>query len=906
MTKDYLSDGVLVYDRYYCTKPNTPLLVIKRILLAAAFCVCSMVFLLGQYRLPVSVPAMAAVCAASCIGFSVLFIFVKKRYVLPALFLTAGLIAWWNLEPLLERLSYFADACIMLVDGRFVSPAPYLFHYIDDLTELNSGYTGGVIFGTAAVCVLYGLIVSACTSGKLVPVIPGLLFTAMCVPGLIAEKLEFSLWLVPALAAFAGLCAIRKNYSNGIAVHGGSSGDLRRHIRREERSFLRNISGSPSKKRTQMRCNYYSKYFSTGMYCAALTAVCLLTGSAIIPAGGSIDYKPVYNFFVGLVSETPGTQSPFDDGTASDYFTHTGNEQQDMLNIISPGTGSREIIRVDYTGNRPVYLRGDIGIDFTGKSWTTAVGSEPEQWRLSGLKDSYRPCESRVIAALLSATESGSSGTLRGADGEAVITASDISIEYLCDTDVVFLPPYTAEFSFYNSDSFDVYSDYAVRVSESAGSHINSVQCTALLPSYMSNESYSGDPAAFAGVEAAFADAMCAPNDIYSTVVPEMTAPDILAEYERFVEQTYSGVPGDYGQRIDDFIRSKLEEIISSVSGRYSSGLISTAQYRYDTAAAVAEYLRTNYTYTLDTEPSADPVMKFLNETKRGHCALYASSLTLILRQLGIPARYCTGFYVEGENGSHSVVLREKNLHAWVEVYTGQLGWVTFDPTSSAAYPGRNNGAASVSSEETVKPHTEEPVSEDTPSTETPTAEVENVTTVHAPTEQPVTAETTDVSEVETAQPPSFLEVIAPFLPVAAAVMIISGIAVFILVKLHQLKKSARGSMSRLKRSGTASSRRIYTLVLTLLDYRGISPGKGEMPQEFWRRADNEFGTSFEDDLSLLEAMEFGEHEVSDSEHAQLYSQLERIIAKIRPFGFPGNVQVLRIIKNCSKKSGKL
>ena len=37
MTKDFFSDGVLVYDRYYCSKPVTPLLVIKRILLAAVF-----------------------------------------------------------------------------------------------------------------------------------------------------------------------------------------------------------------------------------------------------------------------------------------------------------------------------------------------------------------------------------------------------------------------------------------------------------------------------------------------------------------------------------------------------------------------------------------------------------------------------------------------------------------------------------------------------------------------------------------------------------------------------------------------------------------------------------------------------------------------------------------------------
>ncbi len=72
--------------------------------------------------------------------------------------------------------------------------------------------------------------------------------------------------------------------------------------------------------------------------------------------------------------------------------------------------------------------------------------------------------------------------------------------------------------------------------------------------------------------------------------------------------------------------------------------------------------------------------MQFLDDTKRGHCSLYASAMTLILRELGIPARYCTGFYVEGENGGGSVLLREKNLHAWVEVYLGEYGWVNIRP----------------------------------------------------------------------------------------------------------------------------------------------------------------------------------------------------------------------------------
>ena len=76
--------------------------------------------------------------------------------------------------------------------------------------------------------------------------------------------------------------------------------------------------------------------------------------------------------------------------------------------------------------------------------------------------------------------------------------------------------------------------------------------------------------------------------------------------------------------------------------------------------------------------------MQFLNETKSGHCSLYATAMTLMLRRLGIPARYCTGYAVHPQTVSGNVkVLKQRDLHAWVEVYMDDFGWVTFDPTSA-------------------------------------------------------------------------------------------------------------------------------------------------------------------------------------------------------------------------------
>lgn len=885
MTKNIYSDGVLVYDRYYCSKPHTPLLVINRILLAVTYCVCSMLFILSEYGFPVDLPLMAAVCAAVCGGLSALFVFVKKRYAIPALILTAGVIVWQTFEPLVQRLSYFADGCMLLVEGRFLYPRRFLFHSGEVLDAGNAEYIAGLTLGTVLLCIVYSVISASLFSGKSVPFPAMLLTILLCVPVLISERLEFSVWLIPALAAFSGLCAIRRCYSGGLAMKHCATGDYRRRLYREEKTFMQRTATAPFFKRLEMRCNFYSKYFSVGMYCAALVAVCLIAGASVIPEGGSIDYSGIYEFISNLGSESGVSQSPFEEGTASEYFSKNNDQQHDRLNIISPGRGEREILRVNYTGDRPLYLRGDIGIDFNGTSWTTAVGEEPELWRSSGLKDNYRPCESRVIAALLSASdiESGTSSVSH------LITASDVTIDYLCSTNVVFLPPYTAEYSFYNNENFEVYADYVVRVSEQAGSHVNSVRCTALLPSYMSNETYTGDPNGFWEVEKSFDDSLCTPNDIYNSVVPEMTGDNILADYEEYVTATYLSLPDSFDKDIFEYIQRTMRDELTDLQGKYLGGEMSKAQFRYAAASYIAEYLRENYSYSLDgSNNSRNPVMQFLNDTKRGHCSLYASAMTLILRQIGIPARYCTGFYVESEDGSNSVLLREKNLHAWVEVYTGQYGWVTFDPTSTSAYPGRNNSPAQENKDDI--PNSEKP--EPRPTVENRPPEK----TEEATAQQVMSSEETSEISSQSGNNAS-LDLLRVILPAALPIVAVLTVGIILLTRIHRLKQKARSTLEYL-RSGdsTICAVTIYNLIISLLEQMKITPGRGELPTDFWHRVDEKLGTTLSQYSDTLSAMEFGEHSVSDEQRVCILSELEQILSVIKPFNFPGNNRVLKTI----------
>ncbi|MCX6597052.1 MAG: transglutaminaseTgpA domain-containing protein [Acidobacteria bacterium] len=108
------------------------------------------------------------------------------------------------------------------------------------------------------------------------------------------------------------------------------------------------------------------------------------------------------------------------------------------------------------------------------------------------------------------------------------------------------------------------------------------------------------------------------------------------------------------------------------------------------TPAAIENYLRTQFAYTLDGvgSPVDDPLAHFLFERRAGHCEYFASAMAAMLRAVDVPSRVITGFQ-GGEFNPYSkwTVLRASDAHAWVEAFIEGRGWVTFDPTPADPNP---------------------------------------------------------------------------------------------------------------------------------------------------------------------------------------------------------------------------
>ena len=90
------------------------------------------------------------------------------------------------------------------------------------------------------------------------------------------------------------------------------------------------------------------------------------------------------------------------------------------------------------------------------------------------------------------------------------------------------------------------------------------------------------------------------------------------------------------------------------------------------------------FVYTLTPELiSGDTIDDFLFNSKQGFCEHYATAFTVLMRAAGIPARVVAG-YQGGEVNpiGNYLIVRQRDAHAWTEVWLEGKGWIRIDPTS--------------------------------------------------------------------------------------------------------------------------------------------------------------------------------------------------------------------------------
>jgi transglutaminase-like putative cysteine protease len=177
-----------------------------------------------------------------------------------------------------------------------------------------------------------------------------------------------------------------------------------------------------------------------------------------------------------------------------------------------------------------------------------------------------------------------------------------------------------------------------------------------------------------------------AAGEVYSVQAspPNATVAELReasTEYPEWVTERYLQLP----ETITDRTRALAEEIAAGHDNPY------------DIAFAVTNWLRSNITYadTIAAQPARqDAIDWFLFDLRQGFCNYYASAEVILLRSLGIPARFSVG-YAQGEKlVDPRYYVRQRDAHAWPEVYFPDIGWVEFEPTASQPLIVRLSGGA--------------------------------------------------------------------------------------------------------------------------------------------------------------------------------------------------------------------
>lgn len=128
--------------------------------------------------------------------------------------------------------------------------------------------------------------------------------------------------------------------------------------------------------------------------------------------------------------------------------------------------------------------------------------------------------------------------------------------------------------------------------------------------------------------------------------------------------------------------------------GRHSRALALAEQWRVGekdprriVARALALFNAEPFYYTLS--PPAlleDAVDQFLFNTRRGFCEHYAAAFVILMRGAGVPARVVTGYQGGAVNPvGNYLIVRQRDAHAWAEVWLDDRGWVRVDPTGAVA-----------------------------------------------------------------------------------------------------------------------------------------------------------------------------------------------------------------------------
>ncbi len=199
---------------------------------------------------------------------------------------------------------------------------------------------------------------------------------------------------------------------------------------------------------------------------------------------------------------------------------------------------------------------------------------------------------------------------------------------------------------------------------------------------------------------------------------PDPGSPQAIAQnlYPTAFLKQYTQLPQDLNGAQGESLRTTVNQIVAPYSNMY------------DKVYAMVQFFQfpeNGFKYSISNPdaPANTDAAVWLLQTRSGFCTWYATTLAIMARSLGYPARVMEGFTTGTLNSKTAVyTVAGSDFHMWTQVYFPGYGWINFEPTPSYSGfyrfpPTTGKGSTTVAKPPT---RTKSPAPQQTPPAVTP------------------------------------------------------------------------------------------------------------------------------------------------------------------------------------------
>lgn len=342
-----------------------------------------------------------------------------------------------------------------------------------------------------------------------------------------------------------------------------------------------------------------------------------------------------------------------------DYITiGFSNEGWSRISNTAPQYEEKDVISIstDRLPQDSLYLRGYVGDTYRNGNWSNRSQIKFDN-AISDLTNRNQKNAGTYILNLFYETQSTS----------PFYRQTQYSISYLdLNDNYAYLPYLTDLNSVYTSEqivlSLPVKADAMLYRNEQDSLLVNGIAPTYQLYHIQESTSYAKTTAI---------------ENFYESYLPlYLNVPDGLTRIKQLGEELSEELETEYENSWSNYGIAGSKEL-------YAAYLVSKT---------LSE--RTTYSLALDRVPfGTDVVEYFLFDSGEGFCQHYASAGVLLLREMGIPARYVTGYivnpndFVLSSDGGYTAAIKDSAAHSWAEIFIEHIGWVPIEMTESSSYP---------------------------------------------------------------------------------------------------------------------------------------------------------------------------------------------------------------------------